>query len=147
MKWIEKSSSIASRYYASSSVLALVIVLLCLAIYIPALCAGFLWDDNTLVTENFLLRSAEGLRGIWTAPKLSPQGYYWPLLYSFLWIQYHLWDLQSWGYHAINILLHIVNALLVWRLLARIRLPGAWFAAALFAVHPIQVELVNFPNG
>jgi tetratricopeptide (TPR) repeat protein len=57
-------------------------------------------------------------------------------------VERSFWGFHPSGYHWVNILLHLANAFLVWALLARLKIPGAWLAAAIFALHPVQVESV-----
>jgi len=108
--------------------------------YRPAWNGGFLWDDDAYITNNELLTAPNGLRRIWLSFD-SPSQYF-PLTYTSFRIERALWGLNPSGYHWTNIFLHVANALLVWRLLARLKLPGAWLAAAIFALHPVQVESV-----
>lgn len=116
------------------------IVLLTLVVYLPALKAGFIWDDDDYIINNPTLRSLEGLGDIWAKIGAVPQ--YYPLVFTTFWIEYQLWHLHPTGYHFVNILLHSINALLLWRILNRLSIPGAWAAAAVFALHPVHVESV-----
>lgn len=121
--------------------LALVLVVMTFVAYWPAMQeGGFIWDDDDYVTENKTLRDASGLKDIWMSPKATPQ--YYPLVHTGFWIEYQLWELDPSGYHVTNVLLHALAALLLWRLLLWLSVPGAWLAAALFAIHPVHVESV-----
>ncbi|MDL2716583.1 MAG: tetratricopeptide repeat protein [Acidobacteriota bacterium] len=116
------------------------LVLAVVAAYVPALKSGFVWNDDTYLTENRTLDGFEGLRLIWTEPKANEQ--YYPMVFSSFWVEKRLWSLRPFGYHLVNVLLHAGSALLLWWLLVRLGLPGAPFAAALFAFHPLNVESV-----
>jgi tetratricopeptide (TPR) repeat protein len=118
----------------------LALLLLLVVVYLPALQAGFIWDDDFYVTGNQNLRSLEGLGRIWLEPVSSTQ--YYPFVLSSFWVEQHLWDNHPFGYHLVNVLLHALSAWLVWRILRRLAVPGAGLAAAIFALHPVQVESV-----
>ena len=117
---------------------ALTLLALTLAAYWPAVHAGYIWDDDDYVTENRTLLSADGLRQIWFQPGATPQ--YYPMVHTTFWIEYRLWKLNPLGYHFVNILLHAIGATFLWRVLLRLQLPGAFLAALIFALHPVQVE-------
>ena len=118
----------------------LALALLVFIVYLPALHGQFIWDDDYHVLKSTSLHSLAGLWRIWFHPGATQQFY--PLTYSSFWIDYHLWGLNPLPYHLENVFLHAINALLVWRLLRRLEIPGAWLAAALFALHPVCVESV-----
>jgi protein O-mannosyl-transferase len=120
--------------------LRLLLLGLVVAACLPALRCGFIWDDDSYVTQNRTLRDLAGLGHMWLTPAATPQ--YYPLVHSTFWLEYHLWRLHPAGFHCVNILLHGLAAILLYETLARLRLPGAWLAAAIFAVHPIAVESV-----
>lgn len=124
--------------------LAAALLALTVLAYLPALHSGYIWDDDQYVTLNPNLRSAQGLADTWFKPQSLPQ--YYPLVHTTFWIEYHLWGLNPLGYHIVNVLLHAISAILLWRLLRRLKIPGgepaALLAAAIFALHPIEVESV-----
>lgn len=107
-----------------------------LLVYLPALRIGFLWDDDTHLTANILTEPG-GLRRSWFT---TEQPNYWPVTWSTFWIQWKLFGLNPLGYHVVNVLLHGANAVLAWQVLRRLAIPGAWLAALIFAVHPVNVE-------
>jgi tetratricopeptide (TPR) repeat protein len=125
------------------------LVLATFAAYVPALRSGYVWDDDHYVYENSLVQRPDGLIGIWGIRYHAESGrlrintpQYYPLVYTSFWIEHKLWGLAPAGYHAVNVLLHALSALLVWQIARRLRIPASWFIAAVFALHPVQVESV-----
>ena len=109
--------------------------------YIPAYHAGFYSDDMDNIVNNERLRTSEGLGQIWTDLRGTADIYY-PLTFTTNWIEYQVWGLDPRGYHVDNVILHAVNAILVWLVLRRLGVPGAWVAGAVFGLHPAHVESV-----
>jgi len=117
------------------------ILLATLWIYSPASRGDWLWDDDVLLTANPTVQSGS-LAGLWKL-WFDPDGVdYFPLSYSAFWLQWPFFGADPAGYHTVSILFHAAGALLLWRLLVVMRIPGGWLAALLFAVHPACVESV-----
>jgi tetratricopeptide (TPR) repeat protein len=116
------------------------LMLVTVAAYLPTTKCGFIWDDDDYVEKNQTLRTLGGLSRIWF--ELGATRQYYPLVFTTFWVEYHLWGLHPLGYHLVNILLHAAAAVVLWRVLRLLELPAAWLAAALFALHPVQVESV-----
>jgi tetratricopeptide (TPR) repeat protein len=119
---------------------ALTIAAAVLWIYWPALHGGWLWDDDVNITDNAITQSPTGLWSIWFEPGRTID--YYPIKASAQWIQWHLWGMNTLGYHLTNVGLHLIGALLVWRLLSKFHLRLAWVGGLIFAIHPVQVESV-----
>jgi tetratricopeptide (TPR) repeat protein len=135
--------NIARRIFSSRGralIFAVVLAAVTILAYRPAWHGGFLWDDDAYLINNELLTAPDGWQRIWFS--LDSPSQYFPLTYSTFRIEHALWGLNTTGYHWVNLLLHVGNALLVWAVLARLRVPGSWLAAAIFALHPVQVESV-----
>lgn len=107
-----------------------------LAAYVPALRAGFVYDDHLLFDAGMLARP---LSWFWTS---TAQFDWWPLSWTALWLQGRVWGDAPAGWHAVSVAVHAVAAILLWRVLAALRIPGAWLGGLLFALHPAAVESV-----
>ncbi len=117
----------------------MVLVVLTSVAYFPALRGGFILDDDQYLTRTPLIKAPDGLYRYWFTSQAMD---YYPVSNSTLWIEWRLWGMNSSGYHLTNLVLHITGALLVWRILQGLSVPGAFLAALLFAVHPVNVEAV-----
>jgi tetratricopeptide (TPR) repeat protein len=118
---------------------AAALLVLIAAAYWPALHGGFLFDDDTILTKNPLVHAADGLQRIWFTTQAID---YWPVTNTSFWLEWRLWGLNPAGYHVTNVVLHAFNALLLWAILRQIGVPGAFWGAALFALHPVNVQSV-----
>lgn len=128
-----------TRWWNRGGIPALFLIAVTFVVYQPAWNAGYLWDDNVMLTENRFVQATDGLREIWFS---TEQPDYFPMTSTMLWLEWRLWGANPTGYHLVNILLHALAAVFWWRVLRRLAIPGAWLAAALFALHPVNVESV-----
>ena len=125
--------------------------------YIPAMRAGFIWNDSDYVTAP-ALQSLHGLKRIWSEIGATEQ--YYPLLHTSFWLQHRIFGDNPAGYHVVNLLFHLVAVILfaavLRQLLSGKAIPGVphrdsdpndpttavWLGAALFALHPVHVASV-----
>ena len=124
---------------AQNFFLGLALFLLAIVVYYQAFHAGFIWDDDQLLTANQQVQSPDGWWNLWVHPQTAD---YFPLTSTTLWFEWRLWGMNSIGYHITNVLFHATAVVLTWQVLKRLHIPGAWIAAALFAAHPVSVESV-----
>jgi protein O-mannosyl-transferase len=116
----------------------LLLIAATLLAYGPVWQADFIWDDDAHVTRNPCVVGPSGLWGIWT----SHAARICPLVQSSFWVQHAVWGLSPLPYHLVTLLMHAGAAVVLWRVLGRLKVPGAWLGAALWALHPVQVESV-----
>ncbi|MBN1829033.1 MAG: tetratricopeptide repeat protein [Deltaproteobacteria bacterium] len=116
----------------------LLLFIIAVVVYVPAIKGDFIWDDEHYITGNETLKSIGGLARIWFEPLSIPQ--YYPMVHTSFWIEYRLWGLDPLGYHVTNVIMHLLCALLLWAVIERLGIPGALLAAAIFALHPVNLE-------
>ena len=109
--------------------------------YWPAVGGGLLPDDPANLTRPEL-HTIGGLYRIWFEPGATAQSY--PLVHTSFWLEHKLWGYSFSGYHLVNVLWHSLSVVLVYRIVNKLKVPGALLAAGIFAVHPVMVESVGW---
>jgi Flp pilus assembly protein TadD len=120
----------------SFAIYPLLIFALLLIVYDPVLPGTFLMDDHRLVhDDNALINGQLTPINLWfsTDFTLSTFGF---------WLQWCVFGENPFGYHLVNLILHAASCILLWRLLRQLKIPGAWLAGVLFALHPVGVNSV-----
>lgn len=132
---------------ANPVAISFLLLALVVCVFLPSLRNGFVnYDDNLYVTDNFQVQAGLTWPGVaWAFARLHGAGTYWhPLTWASHMVDCQLYGLRPWGHHLTNLLLHAANTLMVFLVFRR--MTGAtWrcaFLAALFALHPLQVDTV-----
>jgi tetratricopeptide (TPR) repeat protein len=115
---------------------ALALTFIAFAVYFPILPGTLIMDDLKLIQwDNPIVKGTTGPGSIWFRADF-------PLSTFVLWLQWKAWGTNPLGYHIVNIGLHVLSSLLIWRVLLQLRIRGAWLASFLFTVHPVCVASV-----
>lgn len=132
---------------------ALLIVAAGFIVYVNSINNSFVWDDNVLIKNNFFIKSFCNILKIFTKD-IGLYGQptfilYRPVQMLTFMFDYGLWRYEAYGYHLTNIILHILTALVLYRLiiiLFRDRLLG-FVTSILFVMHPVHTEAVTYISG
>lgn len=122
----------------SDWLLGVILILAVFFTYSPVWWAGYVWDDDIHLTANPCVVGPLGLKEIWTTSYADIC----PFTITTFWAEHKLWGLDPLPYHIVNVLLHGLVAILLWRVLGALGVTGAWLGSALWALHPLQVESV-----
>jgi tetratricopeptide (TPR) repeat protein len=136
----------------------LLIILVCLAVYFNALFNGFVFDDIPQIVKNPWIKDIRYIPNMFFDNVWGFIGetsnYYRPLMHVSYMIGYFVFGLKPWGFHLINVFLHVIVSALVYLIVRRLlddppnQAPSrfgspAFWAAILFATHPIHTEVVT----
>ncbi len=127
---------------------ALAVAVASVALYSPTLGHGFVYDDNFVVVQNRFIRSLDQLPNLVRSTEWAGSGFpgrdYRPLTDVTYALNHAATGLSPWSYHATNVVLHALAAVLLLAVGLRLGLAptAAGAAALLFAIHPIHVEAV-----
>lgn len=138
----------------SKKIILFCIILICFA-YINSLSVYFIWDDYSAVVSNMHIRELK-LSNVLTPMyrEVNPDKFKVPIysrpiqILSYA-IDYRIWKLNPFGYHLMNMILHILNAILLFVLFSELfkNKLYAFFGALLFGTHPVFTSAVTYISG
>jgi len=125
--------------------LPLVLAALTVAVYLVSFHNGFVWDDDYIIVKNPATFQLSGFSDLLFSPDVV-KPYYRPLNRATYLLNYWLTGMNPAGFHAVNVLIHLLNVILFYSVGCRIssNRVGPFIAALLFAVHPLNTESVDF---
>ena len=163
VKLISDKDSLTKQSIHMIWMVAIVVFLLILIVYTPALKNDFVWDDGEYVYKNFSIRSLNSQSFYWMLTSFHAANWH-PLTWLSLAIDYAFWGIDPFGYHLTNIIMHGLNTLLVFfltiiltvrakegngissskmeRSILTQTLIVAGVTGLLFGLHPLHVESV-----
>ena len=130
-------------------------VLICLALAILTVitfwslkdCGFISFDDNFYVYDNAYVQSglnANSIKQAFSSELVEKSGLWHPVTWMSLMLDYQIFGLNPFGFHMVNLLLHVMSTILLFLVFHRMT-KSLWpsaFVAALFAIHPLHVESV-----
>ncbi|MBF0279364.1 MAG: tetratricopeptide repeat protein [SAR324 cluster bacterium] len=121
----------------------LILMLLIVIAYFPVNDAGSIMDDGDFYINDPVMKKTDGWQQIWFRP--FENNHVWPYIpmtrFTF-WLERQCFGLNLFVTHWLNVAFHLLSALLFWKVLRQLSIQGAWFAAMLFALHPVHVQSV-----
>lgn len=136
----------------NSYLILLLLTIITLHCYWNSLSGDFLSDDVILVTKNYDIRSLQQIPALFARSNFGA-GYndnvYRPLIHVSLALNYYFGGLNTFGYHLFNLIVHLLNGLLVYRLTLHYTEGRdiAFLNAIFFLAHPVRTEAVTWVSG
>lgn len=134
------------------SYLILLLTIVTLHCYWNSLNGDFLSDDIILVTRNYDIRSLSNIPSLFTRDYFGAghnDKIYRPIIHLSLALNYYFGGLNTFGYHLVNLILHLLNGLLVYRLTLHYTEGRdiAFLNSLFFLAHPVRTEAVTWVSG
>lgn len=127
--------------------LLLIVVTTSHLVYVNSLSNQFTYDDEFTIVSNYFIKSWNHLPSLFTTEyfKYSGELSYRPVVTLSYFIDYTLWQLNPFGFHLTNLVLHTLNTVLLFFLFMQFfnHRSASFTAALIFCCHPVLSEAVN----